>query len=169
MAKDKNLKEFLINNELNINPNDDVRLIGDETQIVKFKDAIVISKSEEKDLIGINLNVQPPILRLDDYHKFLYNLKKANKKNKEKPLKEIDLNVNIAPNDLQTKVNQAKRFIENGSKVKVVLTIRGRETTHMDLSKKTLFDFISLLSDVAVAENEPKMIGNKFIVIFKKK
>ena len=170
MAKNNNIRDFLINQELHINFNDDVRVInGSETKVMKFKDAIALSEKEEKDLIGINLNIQPSILRLDDYNKFMYNFKKSSKTSKEKPMKEIDLNVNIASNDLLTKSNQAKKFIANGSKVKVVLTIRGRENTHMDLSKKTLSDFIEALKDVAVTESEPKMIGNKYSVIFKRK
>lgn len=101
----------------------------------------------------------------------LYELKKAAKKNKQhtKPFKEVQLSVNIAPHDLETKANQAKKFIENGSKVKVVLTMRGRELARRDDNKKSILEFITLLDEVAVPESMPKDEGNKTIVILKKR
>lgn len=159
-----------INDEILLDDNDLVRIVGNDGQkCCTFKEAKDAAENEGLDLIGINLNVTPPILKKEDYGKYLYNLKKNSKKIKPKPLKEIDLRVNIASNDLQTKANHAKDFIRDGSKVKVVLTIKGRENTRLDLSRQTLFDFIELVSDVAVPETAPKTEGNKYTVILKKK
>jgi translation initiation factor IF-3 len=101
----------------------------------------------------------------------LYELKKAAKKNKAntKPLKEVQLSVNIADHDLQTKVNQAKKFIGEGSKVKVVLTMKGRELSRREDNKKSIYLFISGLEEVATPESMPKDEGNKTIVILKKR
>lgn len=167
------IKDFYINNELNIKDVDNVRIVGDniESHVVTFAEAKKIASDMEKDVVGLNLTTNPPILKIVAYDKFMYELKKNAKKNKvaNKPLKEIDLSVNIAQNDLETKVKKAKQFIEDGSKVKVVLTMRGRELSRKDFSKKSLEDFIEMMTDVATLDNQVKDEGNKAIVIFKKK
>jgi translation initiation factor IF-3 len=101
----------------------------------------------------------------------IYELKKNAKKNKQaaKPLKEIQLSVNISEHDLQTKANNAKKFIENGSKVKVTLTMKGRELSRRDENKKSILEFIVMLEDVATPEAPLRDDGNKTSVILKKK
>ena len=85
------------------------------------------------------------------------------------PLKEIQLSVNITEHDLQTKANNAKKFIENGNKVKVTLTMKGRELSRREENKRSILEFIVMLEDVAVPESQPRDDGNKTIVILKKK
>lgn len=166
-------KEFYINDEINLDDTTNVRIIGDniESNVTTFAEAKKIASTMDKDVVGLNLSINPPILKIVAYDKFLYELKKNSKKNKNtnKPLKEIDLSVNIAQNDLETKVKKAKQFISDGSKVKVVLTMRGRELSRKEFSKKSLEDFIDMMSDVATLENQAKDEGNKTTVIFKKK
>ena len=102
----------------------------------------------------------------------MYEFKKSAKKakqNQTKPLKEIQLSANIAKHDIETKGNKAKEFIADGSKVKVVLTLKGREMTRRDENKKSLLEFIEYMSDVSVPEAMPRDEGNKTIVILKKK
>ena len=110
-------------------------------------------------------------IRIENYDKFLYEQKKMQKKAKQNKtqLKEIQLSVSIADNDLKTKANKAKEFIEDDCKVKVILTMRGRELIRREENKKSMFSFIDMMSDVAVAESVPKDEGNKTIVILKKK
>lgn len=124
-----------------------------------------------KDLIEINAKADPPILKIEDYSKYLYELKKQIKNNKKPSttLKEIQLSTNIAINDLLVKANKAKKFISDGDKVKVVLTMRGRELSRRDESKKCLYEFIEMLSEVSVPETLPRDEGNKCTVILKKK
>ena len=174
MAKNKsnfNAPDFRINDEIYGNYN--VRIVGEgiESKVVPLAAAKKIASEMELDLIEINKNVNPPIMRIASYEKMMYELKKAAKKNKQsaKPLKEIQLSVNITEHDLQTKANNAKKFIENGSKVKVTLTMKGRELMRRDESKRSILEFIVLLEDVAVPEAQPRDDGNKTIVIFKKK
>lgn len=174
MAKNKsnfNAPDFRINDEIYGNYN--VRIVGEgiESKVVPLAVAKKIAAERELDLIEINKNVNPPIMRIASYEKMMYELKKAAKKNKQtaKPLKEIQLSVNITDHDLQTKANNAKKFIENGSKVKVTLTMKGRELTRRDESKRSILEFIVLLEDVAIPEAQPRDDGNKTIVILKKK
>jgi len=174
MAKNKNvfnLPRYRVNDE--IRGYNELRIVGEgiESKITTMAEARQIAESMELDLIEINPTSNPPVVKIASYEKLMYELKKAAKKNKQsaKPLKEIQLSVNITEHDLQTKANNAKKFIENGSKVKVTLTMKGRELTRREDSKRSILEFIVMLEDVAVPESQPRDDGNKTIVILKKK
>lgn len=174
MAKKKNvlnMPKFRINNELY--GTYDVRIVGEdiESKIISLSEAKKIANDMEMDLIEINSNVNPPIMKIASYEKMLYEMKKAMKKNKQnvKPMKEIQLSVNISEHDLQTKVNNARKFIEGGSKVKVVLSMRGRELVRREENKRSILEFIVALENVAIPEAQPRDEGNRTVVILKKK
>ena len=174
MAKNKNvfnLPRYRVNDE--IRGYNELRIVGEgiESKITTMAEARQIAESMELDLIEINPTSNPPVVKIASYEKLMYELKKAAKKNKQsaKPLKEIQLSVNITEHDLQTKADNAKKFIENGSKVKVTLTMKGRELTRREDSKRSILEFIVMLEDVAVPEAQPRDDGNKTIVILKKK
>jgi translation initiation factor IF-3 len=101
----------------------------------------------------------------------LYEMKRMAKKNKQtaKPLKDIQLSVNIAKHDMETKANNARRFLEDGSRVRVTLTMRGREMARREENKKSILEFIVMLDDVAVPEAAPRDDGNKTSVILKRR
>ena len=143
------------------------------SEVVTLSEARALAREKELDLIEINGKVSPPILRIADYSKYLFDLNKAlkqkKKNNSNMVLKEVQLSTNISDHDLEIKAKRAEGFLKDGNKVKVVLTMRGRELTRRDISKKSLFVFIDKLSDVAIAENMPKDEGNRCIVILKKK
>lgn len=166
-----NFPNYRINNEIKIFGN--VRLTGDnfESYICSIKEAREVAKKEGLDLIEIAPNAEPPVVKIASYDKMIYNLKKAAKKNKQTvhPLKEIQLSANIALHDMETKVNHARKFLESGSRVKVVLKLKGREMTRREENKKSILEFITMLDDVSVPESLPKDEGNKTIVILKKK
>lgn len=168
----KNTLNFNINDDISIN-GDLVRIVGNtmESRVVSFDEAKKIAKGLNLDLIEINSKVTPPIIRIDDYSKFLFDQKKIAKKSKQKPqqVKEVQLTTNIGANDIEIKVKKAKEFIANGDKVKVVLTMKGRELSRREESKKSLYVFIDKMLDVAVAESYPKDDGNKCVVILKRK
>jgi translation initiation factor IF-3 len=121
--------KFRVNEEIKFNGN--VRIVGEgiESKVIPMSEARKIADDMELDLVEIQGKSDVPIIKVCNYEKMLYELKKAAKKNKNqsKPLKEIQLSVSIAKHDLETKVNNAKKFIEEGSKVKVILSMRGRE------------------------------------------
>jgi len=174
MAKNKNvfnMPKFRVNDE--IRGYNEVRIVGEgiESKVVGLGEARSIAESMELDMIEINSSSNPPIVKIASYEKMIYELKKVAKKNKQssKPLKEIQLSVNITEHDLQTKANNARKFIESGSKVKVILTMKGRELSRRDDNKRSILEFIVMLEDVAVPESQPRDDGNKTIVILKKK
>lgn len=177
MAKNtskKNIIETRINNE--ITGYNEVRVIYNKdnenfNKIVSLTEAFNISNELEMDLIEINANITPPILKIDYYDKWLYNEKKKLKNNKPKKveLKEIKLSANIGSNDLDVKLKQTRQFIENGDKVKVSLILKGREKQRKEECKKSLFEFLVNISDVAIPETMPKDMDNNIFVILKKK
>lgn len=169
--KQKNPISFRINDELR--GNYDVRIVGDdiESRIVSLEDAKAIADKMDLDLIEINSKISPPIMRVGNYEKMVYEIKKAEKKKAHvaKPLKEVQLSVNISSHDLETKANNAKKFIDDGSKVKVTLSMKGRELARRDENKRSILEFITLMEEVASPESMPKDEGNRTIVILKPK
>jgi translation initiation factor IF-3 len=174
MGKNKNsfnIPKFRVNDE--IYGYKEVRIVGEgiESKVISLAEARKIADEMELDLIEINSSVNPPILKIASYEKMIYELKKSAKKNKQssKPLKEIQLSVNISEHDLQTKANNARKFIENGNKVKTILTMKGRELDRREENKRSILEFIVMLEDVATPEGQLREEGNKTIVILKKK
>lgn len=173
MAKNnKNELSFHVNDEIKLT-SELVRVIGnlDGSKVMTFDEAKKLAEANGLDLIEINSKVSPAIIRMDDYSKFLFDQKKIAKKNKQKvvQVKEIQLTTNIGLNDLETKVKKAIEFIKDGDKVKVVLTMKGRELLRREDSKKSLYQFIDKVKEFAVAEAIPRDEGNKCIVILKHK
>jgi len=174
MAKQKKndfSSKFRVNDEIRFNGN--VRIVGNEieSRIVSMQEARKIANSMELDLVEIQGNIETPIIKICNYEKMVYELKKTAKKNKQasKPLKEIQLSVNIAKHDLETKANNARKFIEDGSRVRVILSMKGRELSRREENKKSILEFVILLEDVAVPEATPRDEGNKTVVILKRK
>jgi len=174
--KNKNTNEpsYRVNGEIYIEGSPMVRLVSPDGTNMVCHIAEARKKAEEAglDLIEIGPKASPPVVKIADYQKMVYELKKNAKKQQHnsKPLKEVQLSVSIAENDLKVKANNARRFLADGSKVKVVLTMRGREKVRREENKKSIFVFIDMLSDVAVPESMPKDEGDsKTIVILKRK
>jgi len=174
MAKSNNndfSSKFRVNDEIRFSGN--VRIVGDgiESKVVPMNEARRIANGMELDLVEIQGKLDIPILRICKYEKMLYELKRNAKKNKQqtKPLKEIQLSVNIAKHDLETKANNARKFLEDGSRVKVVLTMKGRELSRREENKKSILEFIVMLEDVASLEGAPRDEGNRTIAILKRK
>ena len=168
-----NIKEmsYRINDE--IRNYDSVRIIGEnvESQVMSLFNAKKLAEKMELDLIEINPKANPPIMKIGNYEKLIYEMKKNAKKNKQKvsELKEIQLSVNIAQHDLETKAKKATEFLNDGHKVKVILTMKGRELTRREENKRSILEFIVMLEDVASCESNLKDEGNKTVVILKKK
>jgi translation initiation factor IF-3 len=163
--------KFRVNDEIRIKG--DVRIVGDniDSRVVNISEARKIAEDYDLDLVEIQGKLEIPVLRICNYEKMVYEMKKAAKKSKQntKPLKEIQLSVNIAKHDLETKANNARKFIEEGSRVRVTLTMKGRELMRREDNKKSILEFIVMLEDVATPEATPRDEGNKTTVILKKK
>lgn len=144
----------------------EIRLIGEDGEqlgIMSARDALKIAREADLDLVKIAPTAKPPVCKIVDYGKYRYELarkeKEAKKKQKVIDVKEIRLSPNIDENDLNTKVNAAKKFITKGDKVKVTLKFRGREMAHMANSKVILDVFAEKLKDIAVVEKPAKLEG----------
>lgn len=150
----------------------EVRLIGENGEqlgIMSAKEAMKLAEEAELDLVKIAPTAKPPVCKIIDYGKYRYEMarkdKEAKKKQKVIELKEIRLSPNIESNDLNTKMNAAKKFIAKGDKVKVTLRFRGREMAHMNASKHILDDFAESMSEVAVVEKAPKVEGRSISMV----
>ena len=150
----------------------EIRLIGsngEQLGIMSARDAMKIAREAELDLVKIAPTAKPPVCKIIDYGKYKYELtrkeKEAKKKQKNVEVKEVRLSPNIDTNDLNTKVNNAKKFITKGNKVKVTLRFRGREMAHVQQSKHILDDFAKLLEDVAAVEKPAKLEGRNMSMV----
>lgn len=154
----------------------EVRLIGESGEqlgIMSARDAVKLAREADLDLVKIAPNAKPPVCKIIDYGKYRYELarkeKEAKKKQKTMELKEVRLSPNIDVNDLNTKANQARKFISKGDKVKVTLRFRGRELAHINYSKQILDSFVEKLEDIAVVDRYPKMEGRSMVMFLSEK
>ncbi|MCQ2549586.1 MAG: translation initiation factor IF-3 [Lachnospiraceae bacterium] len=154
----------------------EVRVIGEDGEqlgIMSSRDALKLAEEAELDLVKIAPTAKPPVCKIVDYGKFRYEQarkeKDAKKKQKTIEIKEIRLSPNIDTNDLNTKVNAARKFLSKGDRVKVTLRFRGREMAHMANSKHILDDFAESLSDICVIEKAPKVEGRSMTMFLTEK
>ena len=157
------ISDLMINEQIR---DKEIRLIGENGEqlgIMSAREALKIAEEAELDLVKIAPTAKPPVCKIVDYSKYKYEQlrreKEAKKKQKIVEIKEIRLTPNIDTNDLNTKMNSARKFITKGDRVKVTLRFRGREMAHMSASKHILDDFAENLSDIAVVEKAPKVEG----------
>ena len=154
----------------------EVRLVsesGEQLGIMSSREALKLAREADLDLVKIAPNAKPPVCKIIDYGKYRYELarkeKEAKKKQKTMEVKGVRLSPNIDTNDLNTKANQARKFITKGDKVKVTLRFRGREMAHMHNSKYILDDFAEKLADIAVVEKAPKVEGRSMTMFLTEK
>lgn len=154
----------------------EVRLIGPDGEqmgIMSAKEAMKLAREADLDLVKIAPGAKPPVCKIIDYNKYRYEMarkaKEAKKKQRTMEVKEVRLSPNIDTNDLNTKANQARKFLDKGDKVKVALRFRGREMTHINYSKQILDNFYEKLEDIAVIDKAPKMEGRTMVMFLSKK
>ena len=154
----------------------EVRLIGENGEqlgIMSARDAFKLAQEAELDLVKIAPTAKPPVCKIIDYGKYRYELarreKEAKKKQRTMEVKEIRLSPNIDVNDLNTKANQARKFLSKGDRVKVSLRFRGRELAHINYSKQILDSFYEKLEDIAVVDKPAKMEGRTMVMFLSEK
>ena len=154
----------------------EVRLIGHEGEqlgVMSSREAQKLADEAGLDLVKIAPTAKPPVCKIVDYGKYRYEQarkeKEARKKQKTIEIKEIRLSPNIDTNDLNTKINAAKKFLTKGDKVKVTLRFRGREMAHMNASKHILDDFAEALIEIAVVEKPAKVEGRSMTMVLAEK
>ena len=132
-----------------------------------------LAREADLDLVKIAPNAKPPVCKIVDYGKYRYEQarreKEAKKKQRAMEVKEIRLSPNIDVNDLNTKANQARKFLSKGDRVKVSLRFRGRELAHINYSKQILDSFYEKLEDIAVVDKPAKMEGRTMVMFLSEK
>jgi translation initiation factor IF-3 len=127
------------------------------------RDAIYLAQKQNLDLVEMSPNAEPPVCRIMDYGKFRYDegmkRKAARKQQKQQVVKEIKFHANVDRHDLEVKMKQMRGFIADGNKVKLTLAYRGRENAHKDLGIEVMQQVVEEMSDVAICEQQPKVLG----------
>jgi len=171
---------FVINkNELMINEqirDKEVRLIdvdGTMLGIMSSKEAQVLANSKSLDLVKIAPQASPPVCRIMDYGKYMFELskkeKEARKNQKIINVKEIRLSASIEEHDFEFKVKNAIRFLKDGDKVKVSVKFRGREMNYTALGQQVLEKFADAVQEFGTVEKKPKLEGRSMIMIINPK
>lgn len=159
----KKKREHLLNEEIRYQ---EVRL--GEHGIISIKEALRLAEQEEIDLVLINDKTQPPVCRLLNYEKFIYELNKK-VKNKTLELKEIKLGPNTSDNDIEYRVKHIIEFLEKGHKVKITMQFRGRQMIHIDKGQELLLKMILAVEEHGTPESLPKLEGKKMFATLKPK
>ena len=153
-----------------------VRLIsndGDQLGVVSLQDALNKADDVGLDLVEISPNTNPPVCKILDYGKYIYEKQKLEKKNKKKQhvihVKEIRVRPNTGDHDLLTKLSRAKKFLEAGDKVKITVMYRGREMARQDMGVDTLNRVVDILDDFAEIDKQANMEGRRLSLILSPK
>lgn len=151
----------------------EVRLIGDDGEqlgIMPTNEARKIAEDKGLDLVEVAPNAKPPVCKIMDYGKFKYREQKkemaAKKKRSETETKEIRIRYRTDKGDLQTKLKQARGFIESGDKVKFSMRFKGREAMYVNLGVEKLNEITQALADIAVIDEQSKMQGNNIYIVY---
>jgi len=161
-ANKNKFKKHRINEEITTR---EVKLVGkdDAPIVISVSAALEIAKKKNLDLVEISPNQNPPIVKIIDYRKYIFEQKKVSKEAKKKQkiihVKEIKMRPAIDKNDFEHKINRAKKFLAKGDKVKFTLMFRGREMTHPDLGFEVMTRIQESLEGIAQTEKEPTKEG----------
>ena len=173
LMEGKTISDLMINEQIR---DREIRLIGEggeQLGVMPTREAMKLAEEAGLDLVKIAPTAKPPVCKIVDYGKYKYEQlrkeKEARKKQKIIEIKEIRLSPNIDTNDLNTKVNAARKFLTKGDKVKITLRFRGREMAHMNNSRHILDDFAQSLSDISVIEKAPKVEGRSMTMFLTEK
>lgn len=148
-----------------------VRVVGEniEPGIYPIREALAMAEAAEADLVEISPNAEPPVCRIIEYSKFLYQLKKKQKEIKAKSVKVVIKEIRFGPqtddHDFDFKVKHAKGFLADGAKVRAYVYFRGRSILFKDQGADVLSRFIAALDDCGKVEAAPKLEGKKMIVV----
>lgn len=162
-------KNFAVNEEIR---DREIRVIADDGEqlgVIATKEALRIAEEKELDLVMISPGAKPPVCKIMDYGKFIYEQSKKDKEAKKKQkvinLKEIRVSPKIEEHDVLIKSNNARKFLEDGDKVKITVRFRGREAEYSHVGRKILDNFYSRLEDLCVIEKAAKLEGRNMIMI----
>lgn len=162
-------KNFPVNEEIR---DREIRVIsheGEQLGILATKEALRIAEEKDLDLVLISPNAKPPVCKIMDLGKFIYEQskkeKEAKKKQKVVGIKEIRVSPTIEEHDIGIKANNAKKFLIDGDKVKITVRFRGREADYSHIGRRILDNFNSKLEDVCIVERSAKLEGRNMTMI----
>lgn len=172
----KNFRRWLdISKEMNVNQSiraREVRLIdanGDQLGVKSRDEALEIAATRNLDLVLVAPGAKPPVCRIMDYGKYRYEQQKKEKEARKKQrvinIKEVRLSPGIGDHDFNTKLRNARKFIENGDKVKASVRFRGRAITHKELGQEVLDRLAEEVKDIATVESKAKMEGRQMFMM----
>ena len=166
MKNDKMKSQYRINEQIRVR---EVRIVGDEgSSVVPTRDALNMAREQGVDLVEISPNANPPVCRLIDYSKFLYQQKKRQKEMKAKQVKvevkEIRFGPQTDEHDYQFKLKHAKEFLEEGNKVRAYVFFRGRSILYKDQGEILLLRFAKDLEEMGKVESMPSLEGKKMFI-----
>lgn len=150
-------------------------MVGDNVEpcVMKTQDAINLALEMELDLVEISPKAEPPVCRITEYKKFLYDQKKKQKEIKAKQQKVVVKEIRFGPNtddhDFQFKLKHARKFLEEGSKLKAYVFFRGRTIVFKERGEILLLKFAQELEDIGVVEQLPRLEGKRMTIIFNPK
>ncbi len=151
----------------------EVRVInsdGTMMGVLPTREAIALAKEQELDLVEISPNAQPPVCKILDYNKYVYEQGKkaaeAKKKQAKVSLKELRIKSRIAPHDLEVKLRQIEEFLRKKNQVRFVVVFRGRENQHKDLGIQILNDTAKRLEELATVDGGLQQLGNRMSMTF---
>lgn len=153
----------------------EIRLIidGAEPEVLSLKDALALAEEQELDLVEISPNAVPPVCKIMDYRKFLYNQKRKQKELKAKQSKVVIKEIRFGPNtddhDFNFKMEHARKFLDEGNKVKAYVFFRGRTIVFKDRGEILLLKFAQELADHGVVEQMPKLEGKRMTIMINPK
>lgn len=169
MLNSHNQKRVRANEQIRV---PEIRLIGaagEQIGVVPTRDGLTMAEEAGLDLVEIAATVKPPVCRIMDLGKYLYSIDKKEKESRKKQhvinLKEVKMTSKIEEHDYQTKLRNARRFLDRGDKVKLTLYFRGREITHSEIGQRVIARMIEDLSDVGEVEKNEGLEG-KIIQVY---
>ncbi|HEV2229886.1 MAG TPA: translation initiation factor IF-3 [Steroidobacteraceae bacterium] len=143
---------------------------GSQAGVMSRYDALQMASAAELDLVEVSPTAEPPVVRIMDYGKFLFEQNKkahsAKRKQKQIQVKEVKFRPGTGESDYQIKLRNLTRFLVEGDKAKVTLRFRGREMVHQDLGRKLLDRVSGDLAPHAVVEQNPLMEGKQMVMVF---
>ena len=152
-----------------------VRVVGEgiEAKIVSLREALEIAENMEMDLVEISPQTNPPVCKVMDYQKFLYEQKKKMKENKAKSAKIVTKEIRLSPqtddHDFEFKSNHAIRFLKDNCKVKVEVFFKGRSIVYKEQGELILLKFAQAVEEYGKPEQLPKLEGKKMFIILNPK
>lgn len=142
---------------------------GEQLGIMPVRQALTIAEEQDLDLVEVAPNAQPPVCRLMDYGKYLYEQQKrereSRKAQKQIELKEVRLRPKTGEHDIQVVLSKSRKFLKDGAKVKVRVLFRGREMYHPEVARDMLERVVEELSDVSVVDSRPSFEGRSMVMI----